>query len=262
MNLEILICTFNERLRSVPEVFSPPRPDVVYLVAFQYTDDKYLELAADHRLKRSDVRICTVKGRGLAANRNMALENAVGDVLLIADDDVRYKKESFDSIIRHFQSDPSLDIACFQASDEKGVPLRHYPDFSFTYDKRPRGTYFRSVELALRRHSPLPSFDERFGLGAPYLSCGEEEVFLHQASLRHLQITYFPEQIVSTKGSTTGTRFFESPSVQRAKGAVLCIMHGATGAWLRCLKFTVCRCLGRHPLRIFREMVHGIKYVK
>ena len=40
MTLEVLICTFNERVKNVGQVFLPQRADVSHLVAYQYDRDE------------------------------------------------------------------------------------------------------------------------------------------------------------------------------------------------------------------------------
>jgi len=263
MTLEVLICTFDERVKQVSRIFLPKRLEVSYLISFQYSDDKLLELLNDCDFNRDDVKVFSVKGCGLAANRNNALKNACGDILLIADDDVKYTPSFFDCILNHFETDLRLDIACFQAESFSGKPLRCYPTFSFTYKECPRGShYILSVGLTMRRKESLPTFDERFGIGAPYLGSGEEEVFLLDAFRRGLNIRYFPEVVVKTDEQTTGTFFFKNPRVQRSKGAVLCLIHGPVKAFLKCLKFSIFHCRGHHFLKLFREMTRGILYVK
>lgn len=263
MTLEVLICTFDERVKQVSRVFLPKMENVSYLVSFQYSDDKMLELLKDCNFNRDDVRVVSLRGRGLAANRNNALKNAGGDIILIADDDVRYIPHYFHCILKHFQTDFNLDIACFQAENFDGKPLRNYPLYSFSYDESPHGAHFiLSVGLAMRRTDKLPKFDERFGIGAPYLGAGEEEVFLLDAWHRGLVVRYFPEVIVKTDEHTTGSTFFENPAVQRSKGAVLCLIHGPTKAFLRCFKFAILRYHGSLFFKILIEMTRGILYVK
>lgn len=262
MTLEIAICTLNEGLLHVLDILLPERDDVCYLVAWQCTDVSFDNLADDPRLIRDDVRIVRTESKGLARNRNVAFENARADILLIADDDVRYENVCFDHVIRTFQNNPSLDIACFQACTYEGKPIRNYASHPFQYADQPRGTYFISFEIAVRRASSLPSFDERFGLGAPFLGAGEEEVFLWEAHRRGLNIQYFPLVVVRTDPQTTGMRMATDASVQRAKGAVLCLMYGPFSAWLRCFKFVYFCSHFPHPHSALREMTRGIKYIR
>ncbi len=261
MILEVLVCTFDDRAGRVSGIFLPPMPDVRYLVSVQYSDEKFKPAFPSAFASRNDISVTCIKGRGLSANRNNALAHATGDILLIADDDVSYEASYFQRILQHFKDDPHLDIACFQAETPDRKPFRRYATHTFDYARQPYGTYFCSVEIALRRQAPYPPFDERFGLGAPFLGAGEEEVFLLQAFRRGLSIRYFPEVVVRTEAATTGSRFFTSPPLQRAKGAVLCLIHGPWRAWLRCLKYALSHIRQSNPLRSLYEMTRGILYV-
>ena len=262
MTLEVLVCTFDGGIDKVADVLLPPMADVRYLISFQYSDDSYKHRLSSLQFNRKDVRVISVRGRGLSANRNHAVANAVGDILLLADDDVRYKEIYFRRILECFITNPQLDIACFQAETLDGNPFKPYAATSFSYSNQPHGTWFSSVEIAFRRKAACPRFDERFGLGAPFLCAGEEEVFLLQAFRNGLDIHYYPEVVVRTESHTTGRRFFASPAMQRTKGAVLCLIHGPFGAWIRCLKFSLRHIRQSNPLRTLYEMTRGILYVK
>ena len=43
MKLDILICTYNERISRIPDMLLPFRPDVSYIVSMQYTDQAFLD---------------------------------------------------------------------------------------------------------------------------------------------------------------------------------------------------------------------------
>ena len=104
--------------------------------------------------------------------------------------------------------------------------------------------------------------DERFGLGSPYLACGEEEIFVEDVARQGLEVRYEPLPIVRTDSLTTGTKFLQSPAVQRSKGAVLYYMHGFRGAFLRCVK---CALHVPGPFRkwkVFVNLWNGIRYIQ
>jgi len=264
--LELLICTLNEGIRRVPDMLLPERNDVRYLVSWQQTGTVQVDLPeALLPEKRGDVRVLTLQGRGLSANRNHALKHATGDILLLADDDARYNHESFDTILRTFSRYPKADFICFRAVDRDGNFIKRYAENPYTYAKRPKGTHISSIEIAFRRQLNLPLFDERFGLGSKYLACGEEEIFLHDAISRGLKIIYLPEIIVETNPNTTGKRFRTLAAVRRSKGAVLCYLHGPVQAAARCLKYAATLGNGvtaRQRLHFYKDMLVGIKYIQ
>ena len=231
LTIQFLISTLGERIAQAAKVLLPPMEGVSYVVVWQRNGIGSDALPAELK-EREDVSIVEDNGKGLARSRNIALENATADLLVITDDDNRYDTAAIELIRNAFEKHPTAGLIQFQALTMEGKPLRNYPAFPYTYETRPRGTYFCSVELVMRRKANLPRFDERFGLGAE-LGCGEEEVFVHEAVKRGVKMIYVPQPLVRTDGATTGGRFLTDAKVQKAKGAVLCILHGKFGAWLR-----------------------------
>ena len=231
LTIQFLISTLGERIAQAAKVLLPPMEGVSYVVVWQRNGIGSDALPAELK-EREDVSIVEDNGKGLARSRNIALENATADLLVITDDDNRYDTAAIELIRNAFEKHPTAGLIQFQALTMEGKPLRNYPAFPYAYETRPRGTYFCSVELVMRRKANLPRFDERFGLGAE-LGCGEEEVFVHEAVKRGVKMIYVPQPLVRTDGATTGGRFLTDAKVQKAKGAVLCILHGKVGAWLR-----------------------------
>ena len=231
LTIQFLISTLGERIAQAAKVLLPPMEGVSYVVVWQRNGIGSDALPAELK-EREDVSIVEDNGKGLARSRNIALENATADLLVITDDDNRYDTAAIELIRNAFEKHPTAGLIQFQALSMEGKPLRNYPAFPYAYETRPRGTYFCSVEPVMRRKANLPRFDERFGLGAE-LGCGEEEVFVHEAVKRGVKMIYVPQPLVRTDGATTGGRFLTDAKVQKAKGAVLCILHGKVGAWLR-----------------------------
>ena len=231
LTIQFLISTLGERIAQAAKVLLPPVEGVSYVVVWQRNGIGSDALPAELK-EREDVSIVEDNGKGLARSRNIALEHATADLLVITDDDNRYDTAAIELIRNAFEKHPTAGLIQFQALSMEGKPLRNYPAFPYAYETRPRGTYFCSVELVMRRKANLPRFDERFGLGAE-LGCGEEEVFVHEAVKRGVKMIYVPQPLVRTDGATTGGRFLTDAKVQKAKGAVLCILHGQVGAWLR-----------------------------
>lgn len=258
--LSILICTINDRIAEVPGCFLSLRDDVRYVVSFQFTDRMFLDMIPTEIKERADVELIAHPSTGLARNRNMALSSCHTELALIADDDVRYTHEQLDMVISTFAEHPEVDIACFQTVSYNGKPHKRYPDFDFDYSHTPKGYYFSSVEIALRCDVQLPWFDTRFGLGAPYLACGEEDVFLFQSHCIGLHIHYFPRLLCKYQSDiTTGERFMTSARVRRSMGAVYYVVYGLVGGFLRILK-TAFKTKGLRQ-QSFSDMLDGYKYI-
>ena len=241
MRLDVLICTLNEGIADVPQIFLASREDVTYVVSMQYTDEAYLDRIPDEIRHRDDVRLVLLEGKGLSRNRNNALKAATGDLALIADDDVRYCNEYFDNIFKVFRENEKVDIAQLRiaASDHRAVSER-YPAYPCTYPRVAHGLYVSSIEMVLRVATVKNRvwFDERFGLGSPHYICGEESVFVHDAVQAGLTVTYFPYDVVEHNRRGTGANVFTDERVMMAKGAVQYYIHGWSG-YLRMLKFAL-----------------------
>ena len=53
--IDILICSLNKGIVRVSDILMPPRPEIRYIISFQYTDDRYLDLIPDTLHDREDV---------------------------------------------------------------------------------------------------------------------------------------------------------------------------------------------------------------
>ena len=261
--LEVLISTCGDGIHRVAAMLQAPRPDVGYVVSWQSDGASaglyYGSPAVPAGLaERADVRVVTMKGRGLSRNRNNALRHAVAPLLLLADDDETFLPDAFDRLIDAFRRQPEASVLLFRVRTPDGRSPRPYPPALCDYARRPRGTYVNSVEVAFRRSTILPPFSEQMGLGAPMLGCGEEEVFVHQVWQRGGIVRYVPIVIAVTDDATTGRRLLIDRKVQAAKGAVLRLMHGRVGALLRVAKTAILAPRG-HRRTMWHAMCDGMR---
>lgn len=265
MTLELLVCTYNERIRSAAELLLPPMPRVRYLVAWQCTTAEATSMPIPACMAhRNDVRVIRTKTSGLSVNRNVALKHAQGDILLIADDDCRYLPEQLQGILQTYADRPEADVITFRMTDAEGHFHKDYPQAPFDWQATPRGFHVSSWEISFRNERGLPPFDENFGIGAPLLGCAEEEVWLHDAlqGAKGIKARYVPYTIGRTPSGTTGTRFLEDRSVQRAKGAMIRLLHKPVPAFLRIVKTALTAPVSLHKRwHIFLHMIRGAKLI-
>lgn len=269
--IEFLVCTIDARIQSVADMLLPPQEGVAWLVAWQLSEAETEAEAAARPLpealrRRQDVRVVRQPGRGLSRGRNLALSEARGEWLVVSDDDCRYSAASIEYIRKAIRLHPDAAALQLQATDLEGNLLHPYSAQPYEYRARPYGAFVSSCELVLHRTAPapqpLPRFDERFGIGA-WLACGEEEMWVHQCAAAGGRIYYEPFPFVATPPNTTGTRFATHPGVQRAKGGVLCVIHGPLGAFFRVTKFAwnVPHLGLAQRLQAWARMIEGIVYV-
>jgi glycosyltransferase involved in cell wall biosynthesis len=263
--VEVLICTINKGVVRILDNMVPPRDDVRYVVSYQYTDERYLELVPEALVQRKDVLFVKTKGKGLSRNRNFALGLAKGDVVVFADDDARFSEDSFDIIKQTFEAHPSLDVAFFQASTYTGRPLRPYP--AVEYDCTTLGDLqgVSALEMACRRTSIQGRllYDERFGLGMDCLTCGEQDVWLTDALRLGLVMRYFPRKIVETSTMLKQRMIYVDHGVQRSWGALAYYRSGVRAYWsCFCFAFRAARTGMAHFFPMLGQMLGGIAYLR
>lgn len=265
MTLDILICSHDKGIVRIGDIFHAPQEGVRYIVSYQYSDERYLELIPQEVLSRHDVSFFKYKGQGLSANRNLALEKSTADLVLYADDDARLIDTTFSTIRETFAKHPEIDIACFQVSTYTGKMLKDYPIHSHILTDVPKSYAISTIEMAFRREKVqhVVRFDERFGLGTKFLTCGEEEIWLKDALRAGLRIHYFPTKIVETSMLLKRALIYIDAGVQRSLGAISYYNYGKK-AWWHCFKFAVnsTRKGYCHFLPLMRHMIEGIRYMQ
>lgn len=265
MTLDILICSLNKGIVRVDDLLCPERPGLRYVVSYQYTDERYLELIPEVLKKRKDVVLSTYKGQGLSNNRNHALELATADLVMFADDDSRLGDDAVEKIVQTFLAHPDMDVAFFRASTYTGKLLKKYPEQMRRLTDVPGDYAVSTIEMVFRREKVQKRlfFDERFGLGTKFLTCGEEEVWLIDALRAGLCVMYFPECVVETSTMLKRSMIYVDAGVQRSKGALSYYRYG-NAAWFRCFYFALDSARRRlcHFVPMLRHLFEGISYVR
>ena len=194
MTLEILISTMNRSDFSfLKSMFINIHYDKFeILVINQTSKDKLLKSDKDK------IRVINSFEYGLTKSRNLAIQHAVGDICLIADDDVQYIK-GFDDIVKQaFVNNPNSSIINFKIKTFCGNSYKAYPENSKVLKTKKIIRPTSSVEMAFKRNDILKNnilFNNNFGLGSSFPS-GEEYLFLKLALDKKLIINFENEFIV------------------------------------------------------------------
>ena len=266
MTLTIVIPCFNERENIIKILDKVDQAEVankeIIVVDDMSTDGTREILEEKVKPRVSKIVYHEVNG-GKGAALKTGFTHATGDILLFSDDDTYYCETFFQTIIESFKEYSHADIITFRGEDKDGNLLRTYSKVPYEYKKRPKKSYVCSWEIAYRKGSDIPQFDCRFGLGSDFLACGEEEVFIHQASQKGLTIYFIPKTVVITNDNTTGKQFFINPKVRYSKGAVLMLFYGYFPALLRIIKYAFIASKFNIGLSysLFRDMYKGIQYI-
>ena len=135
-------------------------------------------------------KIISREDRGVGKNRNVCLFNSSADVVVFADNDIRYYDGLKEKIERNYKKYPKADLIIFNYKESRDGELLH--DINKANKKAcfKDLTKFGTWAITARRLSVLKnriSFSLLFGGGAKY-SCGEDSLFLFDCNKKGLKI--------------------------------------------------------------------------
>lgn len=265
MTLDVLICTFNKGIVRIADILGHSRQEVRYIVSYQYTEERYLELVPKELKERTDVDFHSFRGQGLSNNRNYALELATADWVCFVDDDSRLSDDAYEQIRKTFEQNPEVDVAFFRASTYTGKLLKKYPEEARMITSFPKDYGISTIEMVFKREVVQGKlrFDERVGLGTPFLTCREEDFWLIDALRAGMRIKYFPIRIVETSTMLKRSMLYVDAGVQRSEGAFTYYVYGIS-AWWRCFLFAAnCTRKGLcHFYPMLRHLYEGIAFIR
>lgn len=192
-DLEILIATMN---RNSLDFLNQLFPFVSYtgfrLLIVNQTDENCL-LHSDY----PNVRVINSFERGLSKSRNLALQNTLGKIVLIADDDVIYPENFQQKIIQAYNNHTEASIICFRTQTKEGKLYSKYPAEGKELNSRKLNKIL-SIEVTANREALQAKncvYNEWFGLGAKFEDA-ETLYFLRRAFYSGLKLFFCPETIV------------------------------------------------------------------
>lgn len=156
----------------------------------------------------SNIRVINSSEKGLSKSRNLALANAVGKILVIADDDVVYQQGFIAKIVKAYNQFPEAAAINFCAVKSDGSLMKKYPDHSKTNLNAFDIFNTSSIEMTLNRSlldKTKIRFDENFGLGGVF-EMGEEAIFLFDLKNEKQQLVFEPEIIVKHREPTSSNK--------------------------------------------------------
>lgn len=200
LSLEILISTMNRKDLSFLDFMFPTLDTSRYSILI-INQTKYQE---DLESSYPKIRVINSREFGLSKSRNLAIENAQGDILLIADDDIQYLPDFEKTIFKAYQTYPEASLISFQFLNENKKIVKLYPK-NEGYLKSTK-KHLTSFEMTFRSNIFMEyniSFDERFGIGSLFL-CAEEQVLRYSILRNGLKVVFVPQAICIHSGQTTG----------------------------------------------------------
>lgn len=161
------------------------------------TDDVSEDVIRGHKC-----RFLSYSERGVGNSRNRALDAASGDILLFADEDVRYADRYADTVIGEFSKNPDADAFIFNIDVEGGVrkEVQISSGEKMTYRE---ALSFGAVRLAVKRDKIGDiKFSLLFGGGARYGS-GEDTLFIQELFRRGLSVYKSTAVIANVRQDTS-----------------------------------------------------------
>lgn len=210
--LTICISTIDNRIENIKNILIEPLDSIRYIVIHQKTHENNSANELIENLKlRKDVSYFPLRTLGLTKSRNYALKQVENkEIVLLADDDVRYEKEHLLKVLYSFEQYEE-DIITFKIKTPPGEEeFKKYCNYSKQItepnDLKPTPS---SIEIAFRGNKVKEkriNFDTRFGVGS-FFPGGEENLFLRECLKNNLRIRYVPEYIVEHPYESTKSKF-------------------------------------------------------
>jgi glycosyltransferase involved in cell wall biosynthesis len=168
-------------------------------------------------------------GSGLSAARNVIIDRSRADIVIFMDDDARMPKEAIERIVGASERHAGSAALTFRVDWTGEGRQRTYPPSVRRRDSVRSLTSVASIEMAVSMRALRElgvSFDERFGLGAPFAT-GEELILLVDILRRGGTIVFVPDVIAQHPARTSGTR--GDVSMMTARGALFRRLFGSRG---------------------------------
>ncbi len=199
-NIQVIVATMNqEDFSKVNEMNIST--DVVF--ANQANKTSFLQQSFND----FSAKMISTQTKGVGTNRNIGLQYASGDILLLADDDMVYKDNYAQIISKAFDEMPYADAIIFNIitnGQDMGRRLNQKSSRVRIYNCLNYG----AVRIAVRRSSLMKSrisFSTCFGGGTIY-SAGEDSLFICDMLRNGFKIYTYPETI-ATVDQTESTWF-------------------------------------------------------
>ena len=187
MNLEVLISTMNKNTNL----------DNQKLIEKMKIKGNSLTISQTNKNGKEEGknRILYVNEKGLSKSRNLAIDNANADIVLIADDDVIYDEDYEKTILEAYKENKNADMIAFYVKSRN--PKRKVRKLKSGKIGWIRIFRVSSFQLTFKLESIKENglvFDENFGAGSENF-CGEETIFLSDCLRKGLNLLYVDKKI-------------------------------------------------------------------
>lgn len=212
MKLEMIYSTLDERIYNIKNNLPSPHENIVLLIIHQISNNGKNRINTEdigNIFLRKDIRYIPIFSTGVTKNRNVGIENAIGDILLFCDDDVKYHHDIYDIITSEYNNN-NIDFATFSYSydDNDKTPAPKFKSYSYRHNYKSILSV-GTIEITCRREKLISnniSFPEDMGAGTELFIC-DEPVFLSKLLKNKLIGIYSPKLIGSHPRLSSGSIF-------------------------------------------------------
>jgi Glycosyl transferase family 2 len=203
-DIEVLISTMNrDSLDFIYSMFPfISSSNFKILIINQTSPENLLESNVDK------IRVINSFSKGSSKSRNLGLQNAIGKIIVISDDDVVFENDFANKITVGYSQNCQAGVICFQAKNEKGTLLKKYPLIAKKNISTLTILNTGNIEITLNFDKIKESkvqYDELFGVNETF-GTGEEAIFLNDLKKKGNQINFIPETIVMHPSLTTSSK--------------------------------------------------------
>ncbi len=203
-DIEILIATMNRNSLD----FLEPMFSFSHFSNFSILVINQTEVENSLITNYSNVRVINSPEKGLCKSRNLAINNAIGKILVISDDDVVYQEEFVTKIINAYNKFPKAAVINFSAINSDGTFMKKYSPVA----KKELNSFeifnVSSIEMTINGEifdTIGIQFDENFGLGGIF-EMGEEAILLFDLKEKDKQLVFEPQVIVAHESLTSSNK--------------------------------------------------------
>ena len=189
MTLQVLVATMHQNDHSLLEKMNI-QSDAIVINQCNRNETEEFSFNGHH------IRWMSLNERGIGLSRNTALMRATADIVIFADEDVRYADGYPHMINTAFENNPSADILLLDLEAVGDVKQFEKP-YTHSRIRWYKSMHYGAVHFACKRerlYSKGLSFNLLFGGGAKY-SCGEDSIFLAGALKAGLRVWSVPRYI-------------------------------------------------------------------
>ena len=167
----------------------------------------------------ADAKQIALRTFGVAKSRNAAIDNASGEYLVFADDDIVFSEKGLEEAIFYLDQNPDVSLILCRATDTAGSLRKSYPaklEKLTLFNSAKAATYEMIVRVQDVKRLGV-RFDEDFGAGVEnYL--GDEYIFIADLTRAGGKAVFLPVTIASHPEFSSGSGWGTSRDrVARAK---------------------------------------------